>query len=181
MPLHYVAWKQALAEYGCANFSEELFYSMGGMPVTDVVATLNRRDGLHMPVEEIAERKEQLYYDLIHELQPVPEVLEVIRAEHGSIPFAVASGSTRESVVKSLEALGILGLFDTLVCAGDYARGKPAPDPFLLAAKRLGVAAKDCLVFEDAEIGIQAATAAGMAWVRIAQPHERATRDAVPA
>jgi HAD superfamily hydrolase (TIGR01509 family) len=76
-------------------------------------------------------------------------------------------------VVKSLEALGILGLFDTLVCAGDYARGKPAPDPFLLAAERLGVAAKDCLVFEDAEVGIQAATAAGMASVRIAQPHER--------
>ena len=63
--------------------------------------------------------------------------------------------------------------FDTLVCAGDYARGKPAPDPFLLAAEQLGVAAKDCLVFEDAEVGIQAATAAGMASVRIAQPHER--------
>jgi len=173
MPLHYVAWKQALAEYSCTDFSEELFYSMGGMPVPDVVATLNKRDGLHMPVAEFAERKEQLYYDLIHELQPVPEVLEVIRAEHGKIPFAVVSGSTRESVVKSLGALGILGLFDTLVCAGDYARGKPAPDPFLLAAKRLGVAAEDCLVFEDAEVGIQAATAAGMASVRIAQPHER--------
>jgi HAD superfamily hydrolase (TIGR01509 family) len=175
-----VAWKQALAEHGCTDFSEELFYSMGGMPVADVVARLNQRDGLHMPVEEFAERKEQLYYDLIHELKPVPEVLEIIHAEHGRLPFAVVSGSTRESVVKSLEALGILGLFDTLVCAGDYAQGKPSPEPFLLAAERLGVAAEDCLVFEDAEIGIQAATAAGMAWVRIAQPWERIPQQSVP-
>src|ERR1700679_692938 len=59
------------------------------------------------------------------------------------------------------------------VCAGDYAHPKPAPDPFLLAAERLGVAPHHCLVFEDADIGIQSATSAGMASVRIAQPHER--------
>ena len=49
MPLHYVAWKQALAEHGCTDFSEELFYSMGGMPVADVVARLNQRDGTGLP------------------------------------------------------------------------------------------------------------------------------------
>ena len=76
-------------------------------------------------------------------------------------------------MIRSLETLGILSLFDTLVCAGDYARAKPAPDPFLLAAKRLGVDPKNCLVFEDADIGIQSATAAGMASVRILQPNER--------
>jgi beta-phosphoglucomutase family hydrolase len=173
MPLHYVAWTQALAEYGCTNFTEQLFYSLGGMPVGDVVAQLNQRDGLSIPVDEFAHRKESLYYDLIHQLQPVPEVLEQIHLQHGHIPFAVVSGSTRESVVKSLETLGLLHLFDTLVCAGDYQRSKPAPDPFLLAASRLGVDPKNCLVFEDADIGIQAATAAGMASVRVAQPHER--------
>ena len=173
MPLHYVAWTRALSEYGCTDFTEQLFYSMGGMPVADVVAELNRRDGLSMPIDDFAHRKEALYYELIHQLQPVAEVLEVIHAEHGRIPFAVVSGSTRESVVTSLEALGILGLFDTLVCAGDYARGKPDPEPFLLAAARLGVDPTRCLVFEDAEVGIQAATAAGMESVRIAQPWER--------
>jgi HAD superfamily hydrolase (TIGR01509 family) len=173
MPLHYVAWTQALAEYDCTNFTEELFYALGGMPVGDVVAQLNDRDGLSIPVAEFAHRKESLYYDLIHQLQPVPEVLEQIRLQHGKIPFAVVSGSTRESVVASLDALGLLELFDTLVCAGDYQHGKPAPDPFLLAASRLGVEPSACLVFEDADIGIQSATAAGMTSVRIAQPHER--------
>jgi HAD superfamily hydrolase (TIGR01509 family) len=173
MPLHYVAWTKALAEYGCTNFTEPFFYSMGGVPVAGVVDAINQRDGLSIPVDEFAERKENLYYDLIHQLQPVPEVLEVIHATHGKIPFAVVSGSTRESVVKSLEALDILNMFDTLVCAGDYAHGKPAPDPFLLGAERLGVAPADCLVFEDADVGIQSATAAGMTSIRIAQPHER--------
>jgi beta-phosphoglucomutase family hydrolase len=173
MPLHYIAWQRALADYGCTDFTEELFYSLGGMPVADVVAVLNRRYGLSMPIDELAHRKENLYYELIHDLQPVAEVLEHIHASHGKVPFAVVSGSTRESVEKSLSALGILGLFDTLVCAGDYTRGKPDPEPFLLAAERLRVDPKDCLVFEDAEVGIRAATAAGMASVRIAQPWER--------
>ncbi len=55
------------------------------------------------------------------------------------------------------------------VCAEDYAHGKPAPDCFLLAAERLGVAPEHCLVFEDTQLGIDAATAAGMASVRVPQ------------
>jgi HAD superfamily hydrolase (TIGR01509 family) len=169
MPLHFVAWTQALSEYGCSDFSEDFFYAMGGVPVAGVVEAINRRDGLSIPVDEFSVRKEDLYYELIHQLEPVPEVLEHVHASHGKIPFAVVSGSTRESVVKSLEALGILDLFDTLVCAGDYTHGKPDPEPFLLAAERLGVSPHDCLVFEDAEVGIQSATAAGMASVKVAK------------
>jgi HAD superfamily hydrolase (TIGR01509 family) len=173
MPLHFIAWTKALAEYGCTDFTEPYFYSLGGVPVSGVVEAINRRDGSSIPAEEFAVRKEQLYYDIIHQLEPIPEVLEQIRHHHGKIPFAVVSGSTRESVVKSLEALDILDLFDTLVCAGDYTHGKPSPEPFLMAAERLGVDPSRCLVFEDAEVGIQSATAAGMASVRIAQPSER--------
>ena len=128
MPIHFIAWTQALHEYGCTSFTEELFYAWGGRPVDAVVTELNRRDGLAIPIEEFAHRKESLYYGLIDQLRPVPEVLEQIHLQHGNIPFAVASGSTRESVVRSLETLGILNLFDTLVCAGDYTHPKPAPD-----------------------------------------------------
>ena len=173
MPLHYVAWKKALAEWGC-EFPEQTFYAWGGMPAAEIVATLAREQGLTMPAEEVAHRKEDLYYEILHELQAVPEVLEQIEQNHGRIPFAVVSGSTRDSVTKSLAALGILDKFDTLVCAGDYTKSKPDPEPFLTAAKRLGVAPADCLVFEDTEMGIQAATAAGMASVKILQPWERA-------
>ena len=173
MPLHYIAWKRVLAEWNC-EFGEQTFYAWGGMPVAEIISTLNARDGLTMPVEEVAKRKESLYFEILPELKAVPEVLEHIEFSHGHIPFAVVSGSTRDSVTRSLMTLGILDKFDTLVCAGDYTKSKPDPEPFLIAAERLGVAPEDCLVFEDTEMGIQAATAAGMASVKVLQPWERA-------
>jgi HAD superfamily hydrolase (TIGR01509 family) len=106
-------------------------------------------------------------------LKPVPEVLDIIEAEHGQIPFAVVSGGRHNSVVGSLTALGLMDRFQTIVGAEDYVHGKPAPDAYLIAAARLGVAPKDCLVFEDTDLGIEAATAAGMASVKIASPLER--------
>jgi beta-phosphoglucomutase family hydrolase len=172
MPLHYSAWSKALAEWNC-EFNQELFYAWGGMPVANIISALNVKQGLNMPVEGVARRKEQLYYEILPQLRAVPEVLEHIEARHGQIPFAVVSGSTRDSATASLEALQLLDRFDTMVCAGDYAKSKPDPEPFLVAAERLGVAPPDCLVFEDTDMGIQAATAAGMASVKILQPWER--------
>ena len=172
MPLHYVAWKKALGEWGC-EFPEDVFYAWGGMPAAQIIATLAAQQGLTIPVDEVEHRKEAMYYDMLPELQAVPEVLEQIELSHGVIPFAVVSGGTRESVTNSLTTLGLLDRFETLVCAGDYTRSKPHPEPFLMAAERLGVAPADCLVFEDTDLGIQSATAAGMASVKILQPWER--------
>ena len=172
MPLHYIAWKRALAEWNCV-FEEKLFYSWGGKPVRKIVADLNEMHGLNMPVEALAERKESFYHEQLPQLKAIPEVLEHIEAQHGLIPFAVVSGSRRNSVVGSLTSLDLLDKFETLVCAEDYKNGKPAPDGFLLAASRLGVPPEDCLVFEDTELGIRAATAAGMASVMVPQPAER--------
>ena len=173
MPLHYIAWKRALGEWNC-HFEEELFYAWGGRPVKEIIAALNEMQGLDMPVDAVAKRKESLYFQLEDQLKAIPEVIEHIEAKHGHIPLAVVSGSRRNSVMHSLSALGLVEKFDVLVCAEDYARGKPAPDCFLTAAERLGVEPKDCLVFEDTDMGIEAATAAGMSWVRVPAPLERA-------
>ncbi|MEU4681058.1 HAD family phosphatase [Micromonospora sp. NPDC023737] len=172
MPLHYVAWQQALAEWGC-EFPEDLFYAWGGRPVADIIVDLNERHGLAMPVAAVAERREALFRQFLPKLTAVPEVLEHIVGSHRRVPFAVVSGSTRESVTASLGTLGLLDKFDVLVCAGDYARAKPDPEAFLRAAELLGVAPQDCLVFEDTDMGIQAATAAGMASVRVPQQRMR--------
>jgi HAD superfamily hydrolase (TIGR01509 family) len=172
MPLHYVAWKKALGEWNC-EFAEELFYAWGGRPTVEIITTLNQSQGLRMPVENVASRKEEFYFAMLPELKAVPEVLEHIEAQHGRIPFAVVSGSARDSVTASLEALKLLDRFDTLVCAGEYKKSKPDPEAFLLAATKLDVPPKNCLVFEDTEMGIQAATAAGMASVKVPPPWER--------
>jgi len=172
MPLHYIAWKSALSEWNC-EFKEEIFYAWGGMPVAEIIASLNKQHGLKMPVNDVAMRKEALYFEILPQLKAVPEVLEHIEAQYGQIPLAVVSGSTKESVTASLDSVKLLDRFDTLVCAGDYERSKPDPEPFLTAAHRLGIAPESCLVFEDTEMGIQAATAAGMASVKVPQPWER--------
>ena len=172
MPLHYIAWKTALAEWGC-SFPEDLFYSWGGKPVDEIISTLNRMNGLQMPVEQVGTRKEGLYFDLLPQLRAIPEVLEHIQAQQGHIPFAVVSGGRRSSVVRSLTAVHLFDRFQTIVGADDYVHSKPAPDAFLVAAERLGVAPADCLVFEDTALGIQAATAAGMASVLVPSPMER--------
>jgi len=176
MPLHYVAWKRALGEHGC-DFPEDIFYAWGGMPAAEIIATLGAQQGIVMPIEAVEHRKEALYYEMLPGLRAVPEVLAEIDRNSalgaGKLPMAVVSGSTRDSVTRSLAALGLLDRFATLVCAGDYTRSKPDPEPFLVAAQRLGVAPANCLVFEDTAMGIQAATAAGIASIKILQPWER--------
>jgi beta-phosphoglucomutase-like phosphatase (HAD superfamily) len=172
MPLHYIAWKTALDEWNCP-FPEELFYAWGGKPVDEIISTLNSMHGLSMPVEAVGKRKEGFYFDLLPQLQSIPEVVEHIDAQYGHIPFAVVSGGRRNSVVRSLTATHLIDKFATIVGAEDYKNSKPAPDCFLLAAQRLGVEPAACLVFEDTDLGIQAATAAGMASVRVPSPIER--------
>jgi len=172
MPLHYNAWRNALAPWNC-DFTESLFYEWAGFSVTEIVRMLNEKHGLKMPVEDVVRRKEEIYFQSLPDLKAVPEVLEHINSSYARIPFAVVSGSTRDSVTASLRSLGLAEKFEILVCAGDYKKGKPDPEPFLLAAARLGVKPQSCLVFEDSEMGIVAARAAGMASVKVPPPWER--------
>ncbi|WP_230416173.1 HAD family hydrolase [Micromonospora tarapacensis] len=171
MPQHYTAWRETLDQWGCA-FPEELFYAWAGRPTADIVAALNEQHGLDMPLETVVARREARFQQLLPTATGIPGVLHHIDDAHGRIPFAVVSGSTREAVTASLDALGILDRFDVLVCAGDYRRAKPDPEPFLRAAELLGVPPRSCLVFEDADLGMRAAAAAGMAAVRVPQPRQ---------
>ncbi|HYY72594.1 MAG TPA: HAD family phosphatase [Candidatus Bathyarchaeia archaeon] len=172
MPLHYLAWRTALAEWNC-NLSEDLFYAWAGFAVAKIISLLNEKHGLDMPVDEVERRKEELYLKSLPNLRPVPEVLEHIDLQYGRIPLAVVSGSTRESVSASLRSLRLLDKFETLVCSEDYREGKPHPEAFLIAASRLNVKPESCLVFEDGDLGIAAAKAAGMASVKV--PSRRAS------
>jgi HAD superfamily hydrolase (TIGR01509 family) len=95
----------------------------------------------------------------------VPELLDLL--DQRRLPRAVATSSSRTTVDRHLGAHGLLARFDALVCRGDYERGKPAPDPFLAAAARVGVQPARCLALEDSAIGVRAASAAGMMTVMV--------------
>jgi beta-phosphoglucomutase family hydrolase len=169
MPLHYTAWCAALKEQDC-DFPEALFYELGGVPTERIVEILNERHGSHMPVKETARYKEELYLRGIERIAPIEPVVGIVNQVYGKLPIAVASGGHRAIVTRTLTCLGIVDKFNAIVCAEDYRLGKPHPDPFLTAAERLGVPPEKCLVFEDTQTGIEAATAAGMQWVLVPQP-----------
>jgi HAD superfamily hydrolase (TIGR01509 family) len=169
MPTHYKAWVTALGEHA-RDFPEALFYELGGVPTSRIVEILNERHGHTLPVAETVEIKERLFLELSHEVAAIEPVVALARQYHGIKPLAVASGGHRRIVMTTLRALGIADLFQTIVCAEDYQRGKPSPDPFLEAALRLHVAPERCLVFEDTATGIAAATAAGMQSVLVPPP-----------
>jgi HAD superfamily hydrolase (TIGR01509 family) len=86
---------------------------------------------------------------------------------------AVASGGERQVVLRTLELIGLGQTFPVVVTAEDVERGKPEPDMFLLAAERMGVPPSECVVFEDAVLGLEAARRAGMASVLVRSPPVR--------
>ena len=166
MPLHFRAWSRAMEDFG-GSYPEELFYQWGGVPTADIVQRLNAKFGLSMDVGEVVQRKEHYYREMIPQVEAVHHVVDLVREHHGEKPMAVASGGHRDLVERTLHALGIYDMFDAVIAAEDYARGKPHPDPFLTAAERLQVAPQHCLVFEDTATGAEAARAAGMACVLV--------------
>ncbi len=162
MPLHYRAWSQMLREYG-HDFPETLFYHFAGVPTVRIIEILNEKHGYKvLPVREAAVRKEALFVELIPQAMPIEPVVELIKEYHGKLPMAVATGGDRMLCTRTLTALSLLEYFQALVTADDVEHGKPAPDIFLEAARRIGVEAECCCAFEDGEMGIRAAKAAGM-------------------
>ena len=97
-----------------------------------------------------------------------PGVCELLDCLDGAgLPRAIATSSSRATVERHLASHGLADRFETIVCRGDYERGKPAPDPFLKAAERLGVEPRLCLALEDSHIGVRSASAAGMMTVMV--------------
>lgn len=169
MPLHYRAWNEAMQRAGLQEqLSEDLFYSFGGVPTLLVAELMGKHYGLTVDAEKVFHDKETRFVELQTDLKLITPVVEFARRMAVDFPVSVASGGPRPIVRGTLALAGLTDLFPVVVTPEDVTRGKPSPDMFLLAAERMGVAAADCLVFEDAEPGIQAAEAAGMKWVRVA-------------
>lgn len=161
MPLHYKAWVVAMGEHG-VDFPEALFYEMAGIPTPRIIEILNQRHGHSMPVDQTAQRKDALFEEMIPQVSVIEPVVKLVRQYAGKLPMVVATGGSRGVVTKTLSALNLLEYFQTLVTADDVKHGKPAPDIFLEAARRIGVPPEQCCGFEDADLGLQAIRSAGM-------------------
>jgi beta-phosphoglucomutase family hydrolase len=166
MPGHFDAWAQTLKAYDL-TFTREQHQAWAGRPTQEIVRLLSELHKVDLPMDEILKAKEVHYSKSVHLTKAIVPVVEIIEAAYGKIPMAIVSGSRRYAVESTLKLLKMDQYFDVLICAEDYVHGKPAPDCFLKAAEYFKVAPTDCLVFEDALLGIQAAQAAGMEYLKI--------------
>jgi beta-phosphoglucomutase-like phosphatase (HAD superfamily) len=167
MPAHYHAWVEILKPYGVA-FPEDRFYSLGGMPSGKILQLLFGEQGVVLTdIEALTRKKEDAFVARAGDIRPIEKVVAVARRARGRLPMAVASGGHRHMVQMTLRQIGVLDWFPVIVAAEDTVRHKPEPDVFLEAARRLGVPAAACTVYEDTDLGIEAARRAGMAWVDV--------------
>jgi HAD superfamily hydrolase (TIGR01509 family) len=161
MPLHMKAWEEAVHLFG-ANFDPEFFFSKKGMRSKDIVAQFSLQSGKPLNGADVVRLKDNFFLQHIADVMPLPIVVDVVRRYHKILPMAVASGGGREIVERELQVTGIVNFFDVILTADDPFKPKPFPDLFLEAARRIGVQPSLCQVFEDGDLGLQAAENAGM-------------------
>ena len=161
MPAHYEAWVEVSKKYGI-DFKESLFYQLAGVPTFRIVEMLNEMYHTSMDPETVHEEKEQAFLRRIDQVKPIAPVMKLVTENFGKMPISVGTGGVPDVAKLTLEAIYANQYFDIIVTARDVKNYKPAPDTFLLCAQRMGVEPQYCQVFEDSDLGMQAAISAGM-------------------
>lgn len=161
MPLHYVAWRSTLNRYGI-EFTEDRFYAMAGQPTVHIVRVLQAEQNVDGDAVAIADEKEHAFLETLDQVEPIGPVIDVARSYRASHPMGVGSGSSRQTVERILQHLGLSDFFDAIVGSEDTPHPKPAPDVFLEVARQIGADPQGCVVFEDADLGLEAARRGGM-------------------
>jgi beta-phosphoglucomutase len=167
---HYQSWL-TMAEAEGLSFSEQQFAETFGRTSREIIASIWGA-GRFSDAEIVAldDRREPAFRQIVRQDSPaMPGAQQLLAALHAAgFALAVGSSGPPENVALALEKLGAGGLFGATITGADVTRGKPDPQVFLLAAERLGVAPRHCIVMEDAPPGVAAAKAAGMAALGVA-------------
>ena len=167
VPLHFKAWKRMFNEYGKSFELSDYLSKVDGRPRYDGAAAILT----DLSKEEIVKAGEikQSYFREFIDTEPIDifdsSVKLIKEMKEKSIKLAAASSS--KNAVRILKKINLYDIFEVNVSGGDFARGKPAPDIFLMAAEKLGLTPTECVVFEDANSGVQAAIAGGFPCIGI--------------
>ncbi len=166
MPAHLDAWERAAKDFSIP-FDREWIGSMGGMPSFKISLEVNKRYGLNLNPIAVAKAK-MTYFELTTDCGDIiEETCHIVKQYFGRKKMAVGTGSVRENAARILNDKGLTRYFDAIVTASDVDNHKPNPDTFLLAAEKLSLDPRKCVVFEDTVFGLQAAHAAGMDCVMV--------------
>lgn len=161
LPVHIASWHAICSTLKC-SFDERIIVEMTGAPTIKIAERVKQEQGLDIDAGEIVRMKQYEFRKNINLIKPHDVVISLMRQSHGKIPMAVGTGSSRISAMLQLKELEIDQLFDFIVTADDVERHKPEPETFLKCAELMGVKPEFCQVFEDGELGMKAAQAAGM-------------------
>ncbi|MEX2580352.1 MAG: HAD-IA family hydrolase [Verrucomicrobiales bacterium] len=177
---HRLSWFRLADEIG-EPLSDEQFKESFGMRnekcIPDVFGWT--RPGERDRIRELGERKETIYRELLREtpLEPLPGVVALlVSLQEAEIPFSLGSSTARKNIEVCFATTGLDAFFgDRYTGAEDVSRGKPHPDVFLAAAGQIDRRPADCLVIEDAHVGVEAALAGGMKAIAVTTTHLRET------
>lgn len=161
LPVHIASWNAVCEKLNC-TFDERILVEMTGAPTLSFAERIKREQNLEITAEELVVLKQQEFWKNINQIKPHDAVIELMKNAHGKIPMAVGTGASRTSAMLQMKELEIDQLFDFIVTADDVDRHKPEPETFLKCAELMGVVPAFCQVFEDGELGMQAAQTAGM-------------------
>ncbi len=163
MPYHFKGWKKACEKYG-AHIDTKFLRKHTGSPGWIIADEIIKNCGLNgsVTIEEIMNEKLKEFYRLLPFIRPIEPVTDIVKNYYGVLPMAVGTGGHRDAVEKTLEVTGLRKYFDIIVTANDVDSFKPHPETFLRCAELMNVKPEFIEVFEDAELGIEAAEKAGM-------------------
>jgi len=163
MPWHFQAWQKACERFGIVMDTEFLQAITGapGWKIAEEVIAVNGKTGIVSP-DDIMKVKLEEFYAIQHNVTPIEPVTALVQKYYGKMPMSVGTGGHRDAVEKTLEIIGIRQYFDIIVTANDVKHHKPHPETFLRCSELMGVDPADCEVFEDGDLGIEAARRAGM-------------------
>ncbi len=168
MPLHFEAWKSACERFG-ATMTPAFLKDHAGIPGWDIAEIVIRQAGLTGKVtsDMILNAKQEEFDKHRHSLKPVEPVAAIVKKYSGILPMAIGTGGHRKTVDETLETIGFSNFFDAIVTANDVKLFKPHPETFLRCAELMKVPPEKTLVFEDSDLGLEAARKAGMTGVDV--------------
>jgi HAD superfamily hydrolase (TIGR01509 family) len=163
MPYHFEGWKKACIKYG-ADIDTAFLRLHTGSPGWLIASEIIRKCGLEgkVTVDQIVEEKLDQFHRVQGKIKAIEPVADIVRKYYGKLPMSVGTGGHREAVERTLEITGLRKYFDIIVTANDVDNFKPHPETFLKCAELMNVDPAYIEVFEDGDLGIEAARMAGM-------------------
>ncbi len=163
MPYHFKGWRLACQKFG-ADIDTDFLRKHTGSPGWIIAEEIIRKCDLggNVTTAQIMEEKLIEYYKDQHLVKPILPVVNIVKKNYGILPMAVGTGGHRAAVERTLEITGLRKYFDIIVTANDVDNFKPHPETFLKCASLMNIEPRFIEVFEDGDLGIDAAISAGM-------------------